>query len=45
MAISTRIGVLAGASLLALANVAAAQDHSMHQTPAPAPATPPGCWS
>ncbi len=41
MAISTRIGVLAGASLLALANVAAAQDHSMHQTPAPAPATPP----
>ncbi|CAN5154171.1 hypothetical protein BH10PSE1_BH10PSE1_02460 [soil metagenome] len=38
MAISIRVGAFAGTSLLALANAAAAQDHSMHQTPTPAPA-------
>ncbi|MDB5420862.1 MAG: hypothetical protein JWR59_809 [Brevundimonas sp.] len=37
MAISTRIGALAGASLLVLATAATAQDHSMHASPAPAP--------
>lgn len=38
MAVPLRVGALAGASLLALANPAAAQDHSMHPMPASPPA-------
>jgi len=44
MAFSTRVGLLAAASLFALAQTAAAQDHSHHQTPTPpatSPQTPP----
>lgn len=36
MALSHRVGAFAGVSLLALAQTAAAQDHSHHQSPSPA---------